>query len=96
MGTSIVIIMLSCNIMKPLLKLITIKTVKSYPMNRIWMQSVDINTINVFVLVPPVIEGFVLFYLGGGGVINLRICLSLIKQGCFLDILLYCVSVRFS
>lgn len=43
------------------------KTVKSYVMKRIWMQSVDINTINVFVLVPPVIEGFVLFYLGGGG-----------------------------
>ena len=47
----------------------TIKTVKSYPMMRIWMQSVDTNTINVFVLVPPVIEGFVLFYLGGGSLI---------------------------
>ena len=47
----------------------TIKTVKSYPMKRIWMQSVDTNTINVFVLVPPVIEGFVLFYLGGGSLI---------------------------
>ena len=47
----------------------TIKTVKSYVMKRIWMQSVDINTINVFVLVPPVIEGFVLFYLGGGSLI---------------------------
>ena len=44
----------------------TIKTVKSYPMKRIWMRSVDTNTINVFVFVPPVIEGFVLFYLGGG------------------------------
>ena len=47
----------------------TTKTVKSYVMKRIWMQSVDINTINVFVLVPPVIEGFVLFYLGGGSLI---------------------------